>query len=72
MVTDALGATLGLESLTWMSSGAAQQVDGFSLPVTTLTVMLASGLDPALRARQGSDVGIVRLIDPRDNSFSSG
>lgn len=72
MVTDALGATLGLESLTWMSSEAAQQVDGFTLPVTTLTVMLASGLDPALRARQGSGIGrsAIRLIDPRDDSFS--
>jgi len=67
MVTDALGTTMGLEALAWMSSGVVQEVDGFDLPVTTVTVMLAAGLDPALRALQERDIGGtgVRLLDPR-------
>lgn len=74
MVTDALGTTMGLEALTLMSMHKVQKADGFNLPVTTLTVMLASGLDQALHARQikgeGTGTGTdIRLLDPRNCTF---
>ena len=68
MVTDALGAGRGLEALTWMETRQFHAADGFGLPVTVFTVVLATGLDPGLRAEPlgGPDkAGVVQLLDPR-------
>ena len=68
MVTDALGSGRGLEALTWMSTKDVRAADGFGLPVTVFTVLLATGLDPGLRAEPlgGPEyVGVIQLLDPR-------
>ena len=68
MVTDALGSGRGLEALAWMSTKDVRAADGFGLPVTVFTVLLATGLDPGLRAEPlgGPDcAGVVQLLDPR-------